>query len=186
MEVPGPSKQHLLSKVLLRRFTNPALSGELRSFDLLYGKPRLKHPSAVAWRRGFVEDEPAEIEELWQQTEQRLSAALDAVEAGTVFQQPAVQETLRRTIALHFMRRDLVKDSFRRGFARARDGITVPPRFTGSHEVFRSVVRSRLDASRAATFTLNLRALFVKAQQLADRSHLEVIHSELPLQSGTR
>jgi hypothetical protein len=184
VETQQPRKQHLISRVLLRRFAGSGSSGQLRSFDLLYGQPHLRHPSAVGWRQNFVEHEPAEVEELWQQTERLLPAALDAVEAGTVLDLPDASEILRRTIALHFMRRDLVKDSFGKSFARARDGITVPPHFPGRHDVFRSILRSRLDAARAATFSQNLRSLFGKAQLLAARSHLEVVRSEAPLLIG--
>ncbi len=125
------------ARTAVAHFDDPNLGGspvQLCSFDLLYGQPHLRHPSEVAWRPDFVEHERTEVEELWQQTERRLPDALDAVEAGTVYELPEAAETLRRSIALHFMRRDLVKDSFGKSFARAHNGITVPVNFPGRHE----------------------------------------------------
>lgn len=129
-------------------------------------------------------DSAEEMEELWQETETHLAAALDAVEAGTVLDLPAETATLRRAIALHFMRRDQVKDSFGTSLDKARVGITAPPDFHGDPAAFRTAVRARLDDERAATFTENLRALFDKAESLASRSQLEVVHSEAPLLVG--
>lgn len=179
-----PRKQHLISKVLLRRFARSGSAGQVGSFDLLHGMLYLRHPTRVGWRWDFVEHQATEMEELWQETETHLAAALDAVEAGTVLDLPAETATLRRAIALHFMRRDQVKDSFGTSLDKARVGITAPPDFHGDPAAFRTAVRARLDDERAATFTENLRALFDKAESLASRSQLEVVHSEAPLLVG--
>lgn len=177
-------RQHLISKVLLRRFTSSAAGNLLRSFDLQYGNARLRHPSAVAWRDNFVAHDPLAIEAMWQETENRLTTALDAAEAGAVFESDATAETLKETIALHFMRRDLVKDSFETYLARAREGVAAPRDFPGDPDVFRTVVQARLDEAAASTFAENIRSLSARAKQRALSGHLEVGHSALPLLIG--
>lgn len=180
-----PRKQHLISEVLLGRFTSTHHGARLRSFDLVYGTPKLKHAAAVGWRRDFVEHEPAEIEALWQQTENGMAPALAAVDQGTILDNPPLAAVLRHAIALHFIRRELVKDSFERSFARERANVRVPDDFPGSPAVFRAVIDARLEGEKAPTFVTELRTLFAKARGRADTSHLEVIHSpEVPLLIG--
>lgn len=179
---PRVHKQHLISKVLLRRFADR--SGNLQSFDLKHGASRPRHPSQVGWRHNFVEHESAAMEALWAQVELRLSAALDDVENGTVFDRHESSETLRIAIALHFMRRDLVKSKFDALHTSSRERAQADARRRG-FEAEADLAGEEFEAERDETFSEVLRDLFGRAERLAADSHLEVVTSrDTPLVLG--
>ncbi|GAB3796144.1 hypothetical protein GCM10028798_05740 [Humibacter antri] len=172
-------KQHLVSKVLLQRFADA--SGELQSYDLVHGRSRPRHPSAIAWRDDFVDHEPATLEQLWWTNERHMAVALDAVEEGTALNDPKTTTTLKQAIALHFVRRSYVKKLFETNFAHARATVTAPMDFPFDRDAFRADVQERLDEVASEIFALDLRNLYARVAQHATSSRLEVVHSEAPL-----
>ncbi len=103
------TEQHLISKVLLRRFTEPW--GPNRAllicpFRLEY--PRAKHrpvgADGCAKVDNFVAWASASVETLWKETEDKLKDALAAMDAGTLFAHAEHVSVIKSAIALHFAR----------------------------------------------------------------------------------
>lgn len=103
------SRQHLVSQVILKRFTMPGSRGSgcrLLPFDLQYPERRhkLQTTRACGWVEDFVAFESAAAEELWGSIERKVPAALAAVQAGAPFVDPGHASVLRDLIVLHFVR----------------------------------------------------------------------------------
>ncbi|MEV7783612.1 DUF4238 domain-containing protein [Kitasatospora sp. NPDC088351] len=121
-------RQHVVSQVLLKRFATPQRRAGLRvgRFDLHYPERRHKDNSSAGfgWIEEFVPFGSGSIEKLWQDTENRLSAAFDALDDGTLLTSSRVKATLRDTVALHFVRslrvRRIHQSSWRRVHAERR------------------------------------------------------------------
>jgi hypothetical protein len=100
--------QHLISKVLLKRFAEPAgpYRGLICPFRLEY--PRARHrlvgPDGCTKVDNFVAWASASVERLWKETEDRLADALAAMDAGTLFGNPEHVSVIKSAIALHFAR----------------------------------------------------------------------------------
>ncbi len=81
--------QHVISKVLLKRFAAPRgpQAGLLYPFRLRY--PRARHrplgPDGCGKVPNFVSYASASMERLWQMTENKLPDALDALDNGILF-----------------------------------------------------------------------------------------------------
>jgi hypothetical protein len=176
-----PRRQHLISKALLRRFTNPSDSAQLRSFDLKYGQSHLAHPSQVAWAPAFIAHEAEAMESLWQEVERDLPEALASIDAGTTFDDTHLVAVLKRTIALHFVRRTIARDIFDCSAAVTFDEYAVPPHFQGNPDVLRAVVQFHYLKLQPEIFASGLRAVYENALRFADEGELEVGHTEKPL-----
>lgn len=102
------TEQHLISKVLLKRFAAPSgpHQGLICPFRLEYpqAKPRLLGPDGCAKVDNFVAWASASVERLWKETEDRLPDALAAMDAGTLFDSAGHASVIRSAIALHFAR----------------------------------------------------------------------------------
>lgn len=103
------TEQHLISKVVLRRFAEPW--GRDRA--LLICPFRLEYPDArhrpigadgCAKVDNFVGWASASVEKLWKETEDRLPEALAAMDAGTLFARTEHVTVIKSAIALHFAR----------------------------------------------------------------------------------
>jgi hypothetical protein len=103
------TEQHVISKVLLRRFAAPWG----RDGALLICPFRLEHPHARHQPVGadgcakvddFVAWASASIEALWKETEDRLPDALAAMDAGTLFSRAEHGAVIKSAIVLHFVR----------------------------------------------------------------------------------
>lgn len=70
--------QHLVSKVVLRRFTNRY--GELLRVNLDTGDARYLHPSAIMYQTDFISVERNEAEELWRTVEDHMREVYLAIE----------------------------------------------------------------------------------------------------------
>ncbi|MGW2255186.1 DUF4238 domain-containing protein [Kitasatospora sp. NPDC001660] len=108
-------RQHVISKVLLKRFATPqpkAAGLRVTRFDLHNPQRRHKHnsPAAFGWVDKYVPFASGSMERLWQDTENRLPAALAAVDNGSVLADPQAKDTLRDAIALHYTRSLRVRD----------------------------------------------------------------------------
>jgi hypothetical protein len=113
LQADGPSVghvtgQHLISKVVLKRFAEPAgpHRGLICPFRLEY--PHARHrpvgPGGCAKAGNFVAWASASVERLWKETEDRLPDALAAMDAGTLFRDPGHTSVIKSAIALHFAR----------------------------------------------------------------------------------
>jgi len=100
--------QHLISKVLLKRFAAPSgpHQGLVCPFRLKYplARHRLVGPDGCAKVDDFVAWASASAEMLWKETEDRLPDALAAVDAGTLLANEGHMSVIKSAIALHFAR----------------------------------------------------------------------------------
>jgi hypothetical protein len=139
-------RQHLVSRVLLERFTEPSPGGPvLYPFDLNRPKTRhkLKGAKGVGWVENFVPYASGSLEQLWNDTEQHLPAVFAAVDAGTVLDHPAHIAMLRDLLALHLTRSRSYRDLHVQSFVRAY--VSTLRRLTGElrDELRSAVLRER-------------------------------------------
>lgn len=103
MQAP-PRDQHVVSQVLQRRFQDPS-TGLVQAFDLRGGFSRPRSTRAVGKIFDFIHaGSAAAAEARWAAMENRLPAALRAVDDGTVFQSAAHLASLRECMAIHWGR----------------------------------------------------------------------------------
>ncbi|WP_269857962.1 DUF4238 domain-containing protein [Streptomyces sp. RPT161] len=115
-------KQHLISSVLLERFTESSPGGPaLYPFDVNWPDRRhtLKGVNGVGWMKDFVPYASGSLEQLWNDTEQHLPAVFTAVDAGTALDDPAHVAVLRDLLALHLTRSRTYRDLHVQSFIRA-------------------------------------------------------------------
>ncbi|MFE7946944.1 DUF4238 domain-containing protein [Streptomyces sp. NPDC057426] len=203
-EVQRVSRQHLISQVLLKRFTVPGAKSsgwQLVPFDLDHPERhhKLKSPRECGWIEDFVSYDSASAEELWRQVEQRAPEAFAAVEAGTPFNDPEHAEILRDLVSLHLVRSHRYREVHRDAFASAREDVRrgllqnyeaqlrrVALRKTGLHlegaqalEVFADrMIESSVPAQDHASgklFRLSIEEMFQKVRDKAASWQLEVI-----------
>jgi hypothetical protein len=100
--------QHLISKVILKRFAERSgpHRGLICPFRLEYPKARhrLVGAGGCAKAANFVAWASASAERLWKETEDKLPDALAAVDAGAPFGDPGHGSVIKSAIALHFAR----------------------------------------------------------------------------------
>lgn len=100
--------QHLISKVLVKRFAEPTgpHRGLVCPFRLEY--PQARHrpvgPGGCAKLDNFVPWASASVERLWKETEDKLPDALAAMDAGTLLGNATNVALIKSAIALHFAR----------------------------------------------------------------------------------
>lgn len=113
LEAAGPvaghvTGQHVISKVLLKRFAEPSgpHRGLICPFRLEY--PRARHrlvgPGGCAKIDNFVACASASVERLWKETEDGFPDALAAIDAGTLLSNARHVSVIKSAIALHFAR----------------------------------------------------------------------------------
>jgi hypothetical protein len=98
-------RQHYVSQVVLRRFVEPVsgVGRVLSRYDLASGITDLIGTRGVAFLDHFIAVDSATTERLWQKVENSLGPGIDrAVRRVTLTK--AERLTLRRTVALHFVR----------------------------------------------------------------------------------
>ncbi|MFE9482838.1 DUF4238 domain-containing protein [Streptomyces spororaveus] len=115
-------RQHLVSKVLLKRFTAPATGGagpQLYPFDLDHPHQahKLKGPAGCGWVEDFVPFASGSLEAMWARTEQALPRAFAALDAGRLLDEPEHHPVLRDLIALHWVRSHFYRNAFNRLYA---------------------------------------------------------------------
>lgn len=102
--------QHVLSKVILRRFAvgNGPDKGLLYPFRLVYPQAQARHqligPDGCGKTPDFIAFASGSAERLWKETEDKLHDALAAVDNGRLLDSPAHMATIKDTIALHYVR----------------------------------------------------------------------------------
>lgn len=104
------SKQHLVSKVLLKLFAHRDKGAmNVRVVNLAYGTSVRKKPAAVGYVKDFVRFRSEAAEVIWAKTEDRLPAALKAVDNRTIVAHPDLVTTLIAAIVLHYFRAEQTK-----------------------------------------------------------------------------
>ncbi|WP_155341408.1 DUF4238 domain-containing protein [Acrocarpospora corrugata] len=121
-------KQHLVSKVLLKRFTAPdAKSGDMKlaSFDLDHpgARTQLKAPTEVGYRTDFVPVDSRSLEDLWGETERMVPAVLADIDRGEPFALPGNADVLRNLIAIHLVRSHHYKAVHESSYLRTRQAL---------------------------------------------------------------
>ncbi|CAM5282764.1 hypothetical protein LSHI6S_00352 [Leifsonia shinshuensis] len=103
-------RQHVVSRVLLKRFAEP-LQGtpKVRAFDLQFGKSKLRSYSSVGYVENFIAFRSAEAERLWARTENLLTDALNAVDRQTLFSEPELVEVIKQAVVMHYLRAEATK-----------------------------------------------------------------------------
>jgi hypothetical protein len=100
--------QHVISKVILKRYAERSgpHQGFICPFRLDY--PEARHhplgPDGCGKVRNFLPWASASAEQLWKETEDRLSDALAAMDAGTLLADAGHVPVIKSAIALHFAR----------------------------------------------------------------------------------
>ncbi|MEU0037004.1 DUF4238 domain-containing protein [Streptomyces sp. NPDC006333] len=122
------SRQHLVSQVLLKRFTMLGAAGsgwQLIPFDLDHPDRhhKLKGPRECGWIQDFVAFDSGSVEDLWRQVENQAREAFDAVDAGTPFDNPDHAEILRDLVVLHLVRSHRYQKVHRDAFVKVREDV---------------------------------------------------------------
>ncbi len=99
-----PKHLHMVSEVLLARFCGPGRKLIALNVEHPTSRPLLRSPRQVAFTEELNPMSPTDFEGLWKPIEDRLGPAIDAVEAGTIFEAPTHLETMRECLALHWAR----------------------------------------------------------------------------------
>lgn len=163
---------------MLAQFASPAFGGRIRSFDLVHGVPRLRHPANAGWRLDFIAHDPETAEGTWAATEAQLSDAFRTASNDPDALSDVQQTALRRAIAIHFVRRDQTKDAFDRSMDRVAPQTSAPRTVT---ELAARRLRERADEF----FAENVLDLYSRAQALVDTTRLEVYRSsQMPFLLG--
>lgn len=101
---PPVTRQHLVSRVILRRFTEQGRGGqELRSYNFVRGTWRNKGAMACGYLPDWMPALSSSMEQVWQGVEGRLHGALDTL-AGDNSDDDIPTSVLQETVALHFVR----------------------------------------------------------------------------------
>lgn len=110
-ESPKRSKQHVVSRVVLRRFEDPR-THLIGNHSIQYGLRQPIGPGGLGWVKNFVKIDSTAIEELWGTTESKLPEALAAADAQTAFESAEQVATIKEAIALHYARSIDVLDQY--------------------------------------------------------------------------
>ncbi len=97
-----PTRPHLVSRVLARRFTNAR--SELTRFEV--ERRRVRDVGVMGFGRAWAlyPGDPMRFEQTWKHVEDRLPAAFAAVDDGTIFSRLDLVELLKECLAIHLAR----------------------------------------------------------------------------------
>lgn len=134
--VTAPTRrcQHVISKVVLRKFTERIGAKQQRKlmvYDLKDATARLYGADGAGYAADFVKIDSEATEAAWKKVEDKLGLAIDAAESGTVLSDPTLTEILRNAIALHFARsyqiRDIHEYAFDQTYTQMFDRLAATP-----------------------------------------------------------
>jgi hypothetical protein len=95
-------RPHLVSVAVSRRFTDER--GELVVVPWRGRKPKRIGPEGFGYTDRLAPTDPEAFEAVWKGVEDRLGAAIDAVEAGNVLGDATHEQTVRDCLAMHWAR----------------------------------------------------------------------------------
>lgn len=104
---PHITGQHVISKVVMKRFTAPSGrdKGQVCYISLDHpGQAYLRGPAGCGKVDEFLTFASGFLEKLWKKTEDQMHDALLAVDTGTILSSERHSATIKDTIALHFAR----------------------------------------------------------------------------------
>lgn len=108
-----PVAQHVLSKVLLRRFAVDNGHGQkVVSFSLRFGHAARRPVASVGYLKNFIIHQPVEAEALWGELEHRMPEVFRHLDAGDLRAHPELVELMKQFLALHFIRRENTRRIF--------------------------------------------------------------------------
>ncbi|MCL4509425.1 MAG: DUF4238 domain-containing protein [Chloroflexi bacterium] len=108
---PKRSDQHVVSRVVLRRFEHPT-TNLIGNHSIQYGLRKPTGPGGLGWVKDFVKIDSTATEELWGTTESKLPDALAAADTQTLFDNAEHVATIKEAIALHYARSIDVLDQY--------------------------------------------------------------------------
>lgn len=116
-------RQHVISKVLLKRFADgsdddPRLVG----YNLHYGASKHYSITSVGYIEDFIPHDSEAAEAAWGSIETNVHPALEALEASTAELTGTHVETLKQLIALHYIRRNVIMDLAKGVYGNVREG----------------------------------------------------------------
>ena len=94
-------RQHLVSRVVIARFSD---QGQVMRFEFDSGKLEPRSPATCMYMPLFISAAPAAAEQLWGSVENRLPAALAAVDDASILSRPDCIATIKDCIAMHLAR----------------------------------------------------------------------------------
>jgi hypothetical protein len=121
--LPPVHKQHVISEVILRRFTelDPRAGWQLARYDVTTGAPMASTGTGgVGWVEDFVKIDSGATERAWKNVEDSLTDAINAAENGTVLSDQRLVGILRDAIALHHVRHPQTKELHEKTWANTR------------------------------------------------------------------
>lgn len=181
-------KQHVVSQVLLRRWTNG--EGRLVGHDLRYDHRKLKSSAGEGYIDGFLTDDAEVAEQRWKAHEDPMPEVFKALDTGTLLDERHLVTALKNFLALHFARSRTMREMFTRsrgqsqsfekilgmasdpdflaGFFRQHFGVDPagPQALLLARDALLEMVRDRFgDGGRA--FAVQLEEHFTKFQEVA-------------------
>lgn len=103
-------RQHVISKVLLKRFANRSDDNpRLVGYNLEHGSAKHYPVTSVGYVEGFIPHGSEAAEAAWGSIETRVHPALEALEDPSTPLTDEHVDTLKQLIALHYIRRDVIK-----------------------------------------------------------------------------
>jgi hypothetical protein len=120
---PTVARQHVISQVVLRKFVEnvPPRGRVLARYDLASRRLELIGTNGAGYIEKFVPVDSKATEDLWQQVEKLLDPAIAAALNGTAVGNPTHLSTLRRAVALHYVRNPQALTVHNQSFANALD-----------------------------------------------------------------
>ena len=118
---PTVQHQHVISEVVTRAFVEDMPPGgrQVLRYDFASRTATLAGPKGIGFVDNFVPVDSQATERLWQEVENALNPALNAARDGSVLANPSHLETLRRLVALHYVRNPQTLTAHNRAFADA-------------------------------------------------------------------
>lgn len=196
---PTVSDRHVISRVLLRRWTEqgkPGAGRQLMRYDVIRGATKLRSVAQLGYVLDFVKIDSLAVEKVWQRVENHLREAITAAEDGSLKERSSSQRILREAIALHFVRSPIaaavheytwkaVSENRIRALAdtplaveafRQSHGGLVPAGSEGRRMGAEAVLARLAEAHESgAIFRLLIEERFDRVCQLLDQAPLEVI-----------
>lgn len=117
-----PQRQHVVSRVVLRRWTVDRL---LERMDLATLTVARVGPKGFGVVNDFVESEPEEAEARWGEVEQRLPDVFEALDRGTLLGDADLVEVAKSCLALHAARSHTMREVSSRALARGIEDLGV-------------------------------------------------------------
>jgi hypothetical protein len=120
VDEPTIKRQHIVSQVLLRRFSAPSPKGSrLVSHHLRHGPQPPKSIRECGKAPGFLSAAVQSAELLWKEVEDKLGPAIEAARHGGVHGNVAHVATIKDAIALHAIRSYRYMDAHKNAFVEA-------------------------------------------------------------------